>query len=163
MKRDTIEENPAWSSSLPLMWVTFSAFWLHHCLVNLNVLGLFWIKNVCYTNAIPEKNFFDFEKKNTRWRTPWTQIRLLLLQKSDLDFYFFNYIGWERADDSCQEWWEKGKPFACLVIFHAFVVCWHFLKFTFSKNSLRNTTRVSNSFDPDQDRRSVGPDLGPNC
>ena len=26
--------------------------------------------------------------------------------------------------------------------------------------SFRNTTRVSNSLDPDQDRRSVGPDLG---
>ena len=36
-------------------------------------------------------------------------------------------------------------------------------KLTFSKNYFRNTTRVSNSSDPDQDRRSVGPDLGPNC
>ena len=26
-----------------------------------------------------------------------------------------------------------------------------------------NAIRVSNSLDPDQDRRSVGPDLGPNC
>ena len=26
-----------------------------------------------------------------------------------------------------------------------------------------NTIRVSNSVDPDQDRHSVGPDLGPNC
>ena len=30
------------------------------------------------------------------------------------------------------------------------------------KNSFRNTIRVSNSLDPDQDRRSVIPDLGPN-
>ena len=28
---------------------------------------------------------------------------------------------------------------------------------------IRNTIRVSNSLDPDQNRRSVGPDLGPNC
>ena len=35
-----------------------------------------------------------------------------------------------------------------------------FLKLTFSKNSFRNTIRVSNGLDPDQDRRS---DLGPNC
>ena len=34
-----------------------------------------------------------------------------------------------------------------------------FSKLTFSKNSSRNTVRVSNGFDPD----SVGPDLGPNC
>ena len=32
-----------------------------------------------------------------------------------------------------------------------------------SINSFRNTIRVSNSLDPDQDRHSVGPDLGPNC
>ena len=38
-----------------------------------------------------------------------------------------------------------------------------FSKLTFSKNSFRNTIRVSNSLDPDQDRHSVGPDLGSNC
>ena len=43
----------------------------------------------------------------------------------------------------------------CLLIF--------FSKLTFSKASLRKTTKVSNSLDPDQDQHSVGPDLGPNC
>ena len=38
-----------------------------------------------------------------------------------------------------------------------------FSKSTFSKNSFRNTIRMSNGLDPDQDRHSVGPDLGPNC
>ena len=38
-----------------------------------------------------------------------------------------------------------------------------FSKFTFSKNSFRNTIRLSNSLDTDQDRPKVGPDLGPNC
>ena len=38
-----------------------------------------------------------------------------------------------------------------------------FSKLTFSKNPFRNTSRVSNGFDPDQDRHTVGPDLGPNC
>ena len=33
----------------------------------------------------------------------------------------------------------------------------------FSENSFRNTFRVSNGCDPDQNRDSVGPDLGPNC
>ena len=37
-----------------------------------------------------------------------------------------------------------------------------FSKSTFSKYSFRNTMRVSNSLDPDQDRHSVGPELGPN-
>ena len=41
----------------------------------------------------------------------------------------------------------------------------HLLTFsivTFSENYFRNTIRVSNSLDPDQDRHSVGPDLGLN-
>ena len=38
-----------------------------------------------------------------------------------------------------------------------------FQKSTFSKQSFRNTSRVSNSLDPDQERLSVGPDLDPNC
>ena len=39
----------------------------------------------------------------------------------------------------------------------------NFYKINFCKISFRNTIRVSNGLDPDQDRRSVGPDLGPNC
>ena len=38
-----------------------------------------------------------------------------------------------------------------------------FSKSTFSKNSFRNTIRVSNRLDPDQARRFVGPDQGPIC
>ena len=44
-------------------------------------------------------------------------------------------------------------------MFHAFVAAC----LPFSKNSFRNTIRVSNSLDLDQDRHSIGPDLGPNC
>ena len=32
----------------------------------------------------------------------------------------------------------------------------------FSKNSFSNTIRLSNCLEPDQDRRSVGPDMGSN-
>ena len=38
-----------------------------------------------------------------------------------------------------------------------------FLKSTFSKNSVRNITTVSNSLNADQTGLLVGPDLGPNC
>ena len=38
-----------------------------------------------------------------------------------------------------------------------------FSKLTFSKNSFRNTIRVPINLGPDQDKRSVDPDLGPNC
>ena len=44
--------------------------------------------------------------------------------------------------------------YCCLLIF---------FYLTFSKLSFRNTIRVSTSLDPNQDRQSVSPDLGPNC
>ena len=45
-------------------------------------------------------------------------------------------------------------------------VCCHLLTFielNFPKKYFRNTIRVSKSLDPDQEGRSVVPDLGPNC
>ena len=36
-------------------------------------------------------------------------------------------------------------------------------KLTLSKISFRNTSRVLNGLDPDQNRHSVCPDLSPNC
>ena len=36
-------------------------------------------------------------------------------------------------------------------------------KSTFSKNSFKNTIRLSNNLNPDQAPHFVGPDLGPNC
>ena len=38
-----------------------------------------------------------------------------------------------------------------------------FFKINFFKKFFQDAIRVSNGLDPDQDRRSVGPDLGPNC
>ena len=38
-----------------------------------------------------------------------------------------------------------------------------FIKINFLKNSLRNTVKVSNGLNPDQDQHFVGPDLGPIC
>ena len=55
---------------------------------------------------------------------------------------------------------------ACWVFLYAFVViCRLFSELTVYKkeDKIRSTIRVSNGLDPDQDRRSVGPDLGPNC
>ena len=50
--------------------------------------------------------------------------------------------------------------FACF-----FVICSGFVFFqiNFFKKSIRNTIRVSNSFDPDQAGHFVGPDLDTNC
>ena len=38
-----------------------------------------------------------------------------------------------------------------------------FSKSNLKENSFRNTLRVSNSLEPDQDPHSVGPGLGPIC
>ena len=48
--------------------------------------------------------------------------------------------------------------FAYWVIFHAFLSSadFFFSKSTFSKNSSRNTIRVSNSLDPDQAQQNIG-------
>ena len=48
-------------------------------------------------------------------------------------------------------------------MFHAFLSFVDFFQNQFSKNSFRNTIRVTNIFDPDQVRNFVRPDLGPNC
>ena len=54
--------------------------------------------------------------------------------------------------------------FACWVIFHDLLSSAEFFqKLTFIKNSFSFTVRVSNGFDLDQARRSVRPDLDPNC
>ena len=54
--------------------------------------------------------------------------------------------------------------FACLVSFHVFWSSADFLKkLTFSKRSFSNTIGMSNSLDPNQARRIVGPDLVPKC
>ena len=54
--------------------------------------------------------------------------------------------------------------FACIfVVFYFFFGFFCRLHFYFKKKSFRNTIRVSNSLDPDQARRFVGHDLGPNC
>ena len=47
--------------------------------------------------------------------------------------------------------------------FSCLLTCAFFSKLTFSKNSFRNTIRMSNGLYPDQDRNNVGSDLGPNC
>ena len=56
--------------------------------------------------------------------------------------------------------------FNSLPLGRIFLRFWRMLLFSksgFSKNSFRNTIRVSNSLDPDQARHFVGPDLVPIC
>ena len=49
------------------------------------------------------------------------------------------------------------------VIFHDLFLSSDIFQHYPSKHSFRNNIRVSNSLDPDQARRSVGPDVCPNC
>ena len=66
-------------------------------------------------------------------------------------------------NDFAYDWWVDLTR-CMLGNVACFIVCWFFSKLTFSKNSFRNTIRVSNSLDPNQARSwNVGPDTGPNC
>ena len=56
----------------------------------------------------------------------------------------------------------KRGAIKCTPIFHAFCRLLIFLKIIFSKNSFRNTIRVTNSLHPDQPQHFIGSDLGPN-
>ena len=60
---------------------------------------------------------------------------------------------------------EQTQKLSCLSVRQFFMLLLSsadiFKKKYFSKNSFRNTTRVSNGLDPDQDQ--IDPDLGPNC
>ena len=59
---------------------------------------------------------------------------------------------------------ENHIIFAWWVIFHTFVaVCWLFSSLAFFKTFFQEHYQSANGLDPDQDRHSVGPDLGPNC
>ena len=56
----------------------------------------------------------------------------------------------------------KRTPLCLLGNFACFFCRLLSFKINFSKNSLRNTIRVSNGLDPDKARHFVGSDLGPN-
>ena len=62
---------------------------------------------------------------------------------------------------------KKQAKLSCRVILHAFLLSvdfFFFFKLTFQKILAGiPLVRVSNSLDPDQARRFVGSDLGPNC
>ena len=93
-----------------------------------------------------------------------------MLLLSSADFFFQNQLFRKILSgitSECQTVWTQIGPdvmHAGWVIFHLLLSSADFFsKSTFSKNSFMNNTRVSNSADPDQARRYVGPDLGPNC
>ena len=99
-------------------------------------------------------------------------IRLDISCESPADFHSLNFLVLlSRNEGKCHKVCCLLQPgyhlnFACWVIFPSFVVvCWLFSKLTFffQKISFRNTIRVSNRLDPDQDRHYIGPDLDPYC
>ena len=81
---------------------------------------------------------------------------------------FSSCLGNIRLDLSCESF---ARLFSLMwVLIESWVIFYvllssadFFSKLTFFKHSFRNAIRVSNGLDPDQDQRSVGPDLGPNC
>ena len=60
--------------------------------------------------------------------------------------------------------WKKSVIVCCNCDLLGNFSCFSFFsKLSFSKIHFRNTIKMSNSLDADQDRQTVGPDLGPNC
>ena len=72
-----------------------------------------------------------------------------------------NYLHKLSAGDKSRA--AKYIDFSFSLLAGSFCILMWFSRLTFSKSSFRNTIRESNNLDPDQDRRFVGPDLGPNC
>ena len=114
------------------------------------------------------KEFFkkvDFEKKTAKGKNVWKIFPGGKEWNQTLDSVHREYNLASTRDFGI--YCTCAKPpliCACWVIVHASVViCWLFSKWTFSKNSFRNTIWVSNSLDLDQYPCSVRPDLGPNC
>ena len=104
------------------------------------------IQNSCRPPPPPAHSFV--------YDSPWNSNLLESNWQTHLDSlgYYTDYILFQN---------KAFQLFVCWVIFG--VVCWHFSKWTLSKNSFRSTIRMWNRFDPDQDGHSVGPDQGPNC
>ena len=76
---------------------------------------------------------------------------------------FQGYAIVENSLQACEQVKCLTSLFACWVIVHVFVVILFFSNSHFSEKIFRNTIRVSNGLDPDQDRHFVGPERGPNC
>ena len=99
------------------------------------------------------------------WCIQFWVILTLTLTSGIISRFFLLYYSYLSSNVSC------ARP----IPLGAFVTClWHFLfcccyclltffKIKFKKKtSFQNTVRVSNNLDPNQDGRSVSPDLGPN-
>ena len=126
-------------------------------------LRQFWWVPTTYVSIEKKENYFSLTHpylKSWYW-VLFVSWKCYLLQK--LDTLTFRWAYWVNQNAGRRQIFffnplPTGKIFmlfCCQLIF--------FSKSTFSKNSFRNTIRVSNSLDPDQVRRFVWPDLGPNC
>ena len=121
----------------------------------------------------------DFLKKFFECQTVWIQIRTDILsvlicvqtvckgyQQTTYAFIVVNFFKtfFQEHYQSVKRFGSRSGPMFCLSWsgskLFAKVIRRQML---FSKHAFRNTIRVSNGLDPDQDRHSVGPDLGPNC
>ena len=91
--------------------------------------------------------------------------QVIVLQIGCLFLYGFSFTTDMNHNDTCSFLMKSPKLTHCILgnFSWFFVVCWFFSNLTFWKNSFRNTIWMSNSLDPDQAQRIVGPDLGPNC
>ena len=77
-------------------------------------------------------------------------------------YLFLDVVHSFQSRSKCLDKDQIYSTLCLLCTFACFLWSAIFSKSTFSKNSFRNTISMSNSLDPDQARRFVGPGLGPN-
>ena len=121
------------------------------------------------SNLVNENNGYSQTRGHIRrgLQLPFKTCKIVWKKKTLASVFFIErstgciYLKMNWSHTFCMS--EKGLLTLCMLGNFAcfFVVCGFFN--TCSKNSFRNTVSVSNSLDPDQARRFVGPDLGPNC
>ena len=102
----------------------------------------FTIRSGCYLKFVGSLHFL--------WRQ-WSQDRV---QKWWTRAWKMYMVSWR---------WQKEVNLTLCILGNFtwfFVICWFVIKSTILEYSLGNTTRVSNSLDPDQAQHFIGPDLG---
>ena len=133
-----------------------------------------WVQTVCKVYQETIKAPSSMERIKTilaRFLLNMLLEKLEILLLGELWFNFQERPCFSKTQSECQMVWIQIKTdiLSSLIWIKTFCKCYQQMtKVTtsmprISRNSFRNTIRVSNGLDPDQDRQNVDPDLCPNC
>ena len=124
--------------------------------------GLIWTQTVCHPDGI--RDFFFFFKKLVFEKNQQTTKHEKISQYAAFNFFVLNILIYTVFSLISVPCCVENVILCMLGNFSCF--CCHlliFFKINLSKNSFRNTIRVLNCLDPDQERCFVSTYLGPNC